>query len=122
MENLTNDQLLWRLDEIRLAWRTNGIESVDLDEYASLRTEEMYRGLLPRMEPLTDNQRQIVMHDGSNPAYRLSPLGRHVYTGPRSTDPQDLPLPYMSREEVRALPEYGILQRRLEATWADPLT
>lgn len=105
-------------------------------EYAELRRSLIETPPAP-MERLTDAQRQVVAHDGvpckPDPrmwtaeeyaeklaeynrriGYKLSPLGNHVYTGPRSTDPQDLPLPYMSKEEIRQSPEYGILRRMLE--------
>lgn len=62
------------------------------------------------MERLTDAQRLTVDYERQ----RRSPLGNWTYSGPRSTDPQDLPLPHMSREEIRQLPEYGILQRMLD--------
>ena len=85
-----------------------------LDEFGRIYAEVRQRLIdtpPPPMERLTDGQRLTVDYERQ----RRSPLGNHVYTGPRSTDPQDLPLPYMSREEIRQQPEYGILRRILEA-------
>jgi hypothetical protein len=85
-----------------------------LDEFGRLYAEVRQRLIdvpPPPMERLTvDYERQ-----------RRSPLGNWTYSGPRSTDPQDLPLPYMSREEIRQQPEYGILRRMLEARNATPI-
>jgi hypothetical protein len=108
-----------------------------LREYAEVRRLLIEQPPAP-LERLTDNQRQIALHDNApikpDPAmwsaeeyaikladyerrghHRLSPLGDYVYTGSRSQDSQDLPLAYMSREEIRQQPEYGILRRMVEA-------
>lgn len=111
-----------------------------LDEFGRIYAEVRQRLIDTPPAPmgrLTDAQRAVVAHDGvpcrPDPrmwtaeeyaeklaeynrriGYKISPLGNYVYTGPRSTDPQDLPLPYMSREEIRQSPEYGILRRILE--------
>jgi len=63
------------------------------------------------LERLTEAQRLTVDYERQ----RRSPLGNWTYSGPRSADPQDQPLPHMSREEIRQSPEYGILRRMLEA-------
>lgn len=84
-----------------------------LDEFGRIYAEVRQRLIdtPPPMERLTEAQRLTVDYERQ----RRSPLGNRTYSGPRSTDPQDLPLPYMSREEIRQSPEYGILRRMLEA-------
>jgi|JI8StandDraft_1071087.scaffolds.fasta_scaffold386108_2 hypothetical protein len=84
-----------------------------LDEFGRLYAEVRQRLIdtaSPPMERLTDAQRLTVDYERQ----RRSPLGNWTYSGPRSTDPQDQPLPYMSPEEIRQQPEYGILRRILE--------
>ncbi len=75
-------------------------------------------------EALTHDQRMVALSDGvpvkptrqmwgdeyeeklaeyeRKVGYKLSPLGNYVYNGPRSTDPQDQPIPRSTPEEWEA--------------------
>lgn len=125
-DHLTNEEVLARVDDIRRRWASGeSIDDATGTLYGELRKQQMWRGILEKPIHLTYGQCQVVMHD-SVPAkpdprswtpeeyeeklaeydrrigYKLSPLGNYVYRGPRSTDPQDQPLPELTPEEREA--------------------